>query len=530
MKVWIVVIVFLGGVVMAKSSEKEALKQYCARRDLTRSPEPQPGTSAKKAKEPLFVVQKHAASHMHYDVRLSIDGVLKSWAVPKGPSLDPTDKRLAIPTDDHPLAYATFEGVIPEGEYGAGTVMVFDSGSYENIKKKHGKLVPMRQCYEDGAIEVFLHGTKLRGGFALVRTHPADHRSARWLMIKIDDAYADPKADLSGPKVKSALTARTMHQITQNVEPVEKKEADMSRTIKVGRYTVPITSEDKILFPRAHISKGELIRYYERIAPYMIPHMKDRPITMRRFVHGIGDEGFYQKDASDYFPAWIARVPVEKQDGGVVDYVACNNAATLVYLANQLTIEQHVWLSRSDKLNYPDRMIFDLDPSSKDFNGVRQAALQLKDLLEGELGLCTFVMTTGSRGLHVVVPLKRIHDFDQVHAFAKDVATLMVKRYPQDVTIEMRKAKRRGKVFVDYLRNSWAQTGIAPYSVRAQEGAPVATPLLWKEVSSTTLTPQKFTIKNMFKRLSSKGDLWKDIDAYACTLKDARKALDKLLK
>lgn len=300
------------------------------------------------------------------------------------------------------------------------------------------------------------------------------------------------------------------------------------RTIKLGKYNVDVTSESRILFPKSKITKGEFVAYYERIAPIMIPHIKNRPITMHRFVNGIGKEGFYQKDASDYFPAWIKREPIKKKADGIVNYVVCNNAATLVYLANQLSITNHIWLSKIDKLNYPDRMIFDLDPSKKDFTQVRKAALQLKKLLE-QLGLVPFVMTTGSRGLHVVVPLKRTNTFDQVRAFAKDVAELMVAQYPKYLTTEIRKVKRKGKIFIDTYRNAFAQTGVAPYSVRAKEGAPVAAPLTWSEVRDSRLTPQKYHIKNIFRRLARKGDLWHDINKHAVSLAQARKYLDTLL-
>ena len=297
--------------------------------------------------------------------------------------------------------------------------------------------------------------------------------------------------------------------------------------LKVGRRSVTITHGDRIIFPRAKLSKNDLIDYYLNIADVMLPHMKNRLITMERFVDGANHPGFYQKDASEYFPSWIKTVPVPKKADGVVDYVVCNDTATLVYLVNQVTITFHAWLSKISKLNFPDRMIFDLDPTVKTFVPVREAARLLRNMLQDELGLETFLMTTGSRGLHLVVPIDKKNDFDFVRQFALDVAQLLVARHPQKLTVEIRKAKRGKKIFIDYLRNAFGQTGVTPYSVRARPGAPIATPIEWSELGK--MTPNKFTIKNIFKRLSRVADPWEGIEKRVCSLKTARKTLDQLL-
>jgi len=302
----------------------------------------------------------------------------------------------------------------------------------------------------------------------------------------------------------------------------------MLRKIKIGRYVVEVGNEEKIMFPMANITKGDLISYYQDIAPIMIPYTKGRLISMQRFPNGIGQEGFYQKDAGDYFPAWIKRYPIKKQAGGRVKYITIDYPATLVYLANQACITPHVWLSRVDKLNYPDRMIFDLDPSKGvGFPQVRWTAKQLKKILD-ELQLPTFVMTTGSRGVHVVVPLKRVHDFEYTREFVHDIAHLLAAKYPKKITIHVRKAKRGKRVFVDWLRNAFGQTGVAPYAVRPREGAPIATPITWDELYKKGVTSQQFTIKNIFRRMSKKQCPWKNINKSACTLKKARKKLDQL--
>ncbi len=297
--------------------------------------------------------------------------------------------------------------------------------------------------------------------------------------------------------------------------------------LHVGKRAIIITNPDKILFPKSGITKLEMVEYYQRIAPVMVPHLKNRPISMQRFPEGIGHEGFFQKDASDYFPSWIKRVEVEKGDTSkVVSHVLCNDAATLVYLASQAVITPHIWLSTVNRLNYPDRIIFDFDPSGKDFSQVCKAAKLFKAFLE-ELGLAPFVMTTGSRGLHVNIPIKRELLFDDVRQIARDIAAVMVKQYPKLLTLEVRKEKRKGKIFVDYLRNAWAQTAVAPYAMRAREKAPIATPLGWKEVNSS-LTPQKYNLSNIFKRISRIGDPWEDIDQYAKSVKRVGKELESL--
>lgn len=295
--------------------------------------------------------------------------------------------------------------------------------------------------------------------------------------------------------------------------------------IEVDQHEIELSNEDKIMFPRDKITKGDLIDYYYRIAPIMLPYVRYRPLTMQRFPGGITQEGFYQKDASDYFSDWIRRMPIARKDDGMVNYVVCNNTATLVYLTNQLCVTYHVWLSRVDKLDYPDRMIFDLDPSgSAGFKRVRWAAKKLKYLLD-RIGLKSFVMTTGSRGLHVTVPLKRKHTFDEVRAFAREMAEDLIARYPQKLTLEMRKTKRGDRVFLDILRNTHGFHGVAPYSVRAKPGAPVATPITWDDLFKRRVTPQQFTIRNIFRRLARKADPWADMMQFAQKLGPAQKKL-----
>jgi bifunctional non-homologous end joining protein LigD len=280
--------------------------------------------------------------------------------------------------------------------------------------------------------------------------------------------------------------------------------------MKVGPYIVETSNEDKVFFSQSEITKGDLIQYYRDVAPVMLPHVQGRPVTMHRFPEGIQEEGFYHKEIPDYFPEWVDRVTVRKKEGGINEQVVCNNAATLVYLANQACITLHTWLSRADRLNFPDKLVFDLDPPDEDFEPVRAAAFPLKERLE-TLGLQPFVMTTGSRGVHVVTPLDGSQDFDTVRAFAENLADSLAKEDPRHLTTEQRKNKRGTRVFVDVLRNSYAQTSVAPYAVRAKPGAPIATPLEWDEMEDASTTSQKYNLRNIFQKMDQKDDPWKSI-------------------
>jgi len=288
-----------------------------------------------------------------------------------------------------------------------------------------------------------------------------------------------------------------------------------------------ITNPDKMLFPKAKITKQAFVSYYENIAPIMLPHIKGRPLSMNRFPDGVQGETFYQKEAPDYFPDFIAIQPVEKSDGGIVNYPLINSKSALLYLANYVCVP-HIWLSREPKLNYPDRMIFDLDPApGVSFTTVKWAAKELEQLLDS-LELPAFLMTTGSRGLHIVVPLKRLYLFDEVREFAQELAGYLVEQYSTKLTMQMKKSDRGKKIFVDTLRNAWSATSVAPYAVRAKESAPIATPIKWSELSALS-SPQKYTIKNIFQRVARVGDLWKDIHKKGATLIVARKKLALLM-
>lgn len=296
--------------------------------------------------------------------------------------------------------------------------------------------------------------------------------------------------------------------------------------IKVGRRVVKTSSEDRVLFPRDGITKGEVIDYYRRIAKYMVPHLRERRLTMQRFQPNIDAAPVFQKEMPRHFPAWIDSVAVPKHDG-TVTHIVCNNAETLVYLANQGCLTPHVGSQRVDRNSYPDQMIFDLDPSVDDFEQVREAAWSMRQLLE-EIGLTPFPKTTGSRGLHLVVPLDRKLEFKQVRAIAHRIAEVLVRRRPDDVTTEMLKKNRGGKLFLDTNRNGTAQTAVPAFAVRARDGAPVAMPILWEELEDKHINARTWTIRNACERMEGILDPWKGMSSKVRSLSAAANRLAKL--
>jgi bifunctional non-homologous end joining protein LigD len=291
-----------------------------------------------------------------------------------------------------------------------------------------------------------------------------------------------------------------------------------------GRYSFETSNEDKVLFPGAGITKGDLIDYYRKIAKSMLPHVERRPLTMQRFPDGIEAGGFYEKQAPDHFPGWIERVTVRTADGSQ-EQVTCNKAAALAYLGQQACITPHVWLSRADRLDRPDRVVFDLDPpDGHDFDVVRQAALTFKSLFD-EAGLTAFVKTTGSRGLHVVLPLTPEAGFDDVREWAHRLAEHLAGLHPDTLTTQIRKNKRKGRLYLDTGRNAYGQTAVAPYAVRARPDAPVATPLTWDEVESGEVHARSYTLGNILRRIGRRGDVWSGMARHRRTLRSLEKAI-----
>jgi bifunctional non-homologous end joining protein LigD len=299
----------------------------------------------------------------------------------------------------------------------------------------------------------------------------------------------------------------------------------ISGVVRVDRRAIEISRPEKVLFPEDGITKGDLIEYYARIAPHMLPHLRDRPLTLERYPNGIKTKRFFQKEVSSYFPQWIRTTTVEKV-GGTVTHVVCNDTATLVYIANQACVTPHIFLSRCDKVDTPDQLVIDLDPQGEDFDLVKSTASAFKQLLD-ELTLPAFLKTTGSRGLHVVVPLQRREGYDAVRTFARELAGLVVSQAPKERTMEPLKANRGGRVFIDTNRNGYAQLVAPAFAVRARKGAPISFPVDWSELKKKTLTPNGVTIRDAFERLEETKDPWADFWHSGVTLTKARRKLGR---
>jgi bifunctional non-homologous end joining protein LigD len=289
----------------------------------------------------------------------------------------------------------------------------------------------------------------------------------------------------------------------------------MTESLKIGRREVRITHADRLVFPQAGLTKLDLARHYERVAPLMLPYVRDRPLALQAYPDGIEGDGFFMKAVPKYFPDWVKRATMRKK-GGTITHALAQDAATLVYLAGQNVVTVHTWLSRADKPYQPDRLTLDFDPSGGGFAEVRAAARAAGERLR-DLGLSTYAMTTGSRGVHVVCPLRRGPDFDEVHGFARALAEKMVADDPDHLTLEWHKAERGMRIYVDVNRIQYAQHAVAPYAVRPRPAAPVAVPLHWDELQDPELTPDKWTVETIGPRLEN-GDPWEGMMRHARAL------------
>lgn len=299
--------------------------------------------------------------------------------------------------------------------------------------------------------------------------------------------------------------------------------------MQINGHQVELSNRDKVFFPDEGLTKGDMIDYYLAVAEVMLPHLADHGVSMQRLPDGLDGQRFYQKDAPNHYPDWIATVKVPKREGGSFRAPIIESKAALAYLANQAVVTPHLYLARADDLEHPDKMIYDLDPpgGGDDFGPVRQAALDVRDIMD-ELGMRAWAATTGSKGFHVVVSLDRSADFDEARRFAHDAARVLVARHSDRYTLEQRKDKRKGLIFLDVLRNAYGATAVAPYAVRARPGAPVATPIDWSELADGA-GARDWTIRNVAKRLEAKDDPWADIRRHPYKLGSHRDDLDKLV-
>jgi bifunctional non-homologous end joining protein LigD len=456
------------------------LTKYKSKRNLKLSGEPAAKIKTKRTKKLIFVIQEHHASHLHYDFRLEVDGVLKSWAVPKEPTMDPSIKRLAVEVEDHPYDYKDFEGQIPSG-YGAGTVEIWDKGTYQiddlDAKETEKRVI---EGFKKGGFHFSLYGKKLKGEFSLIRLKKSANKN-EWLLIK-------------------------------------KKEEQPKDSLE---FSSELTNLDKIYWPKEKITKGELIQYYHDIAPWILPYLKDRPVSLRRYPNGITGEKFFQKNVVKH-PHWIETIPVKHPDK-TVHYMLIQNIESLLYVANLGCIELHPFFSRVQNLLYPDFLVFDLDPKSSTFEKVILIAQALHKLLD-DIGVPSFCKTSGATGLHIVVPLQAQYLYEQAREFAKRIGLKIRDQLPEIATLERSIQKRSGKVYIDCYQNNFSQTLACVYGVRARPKAPVSTPLHWSEVTKG-LNPMRFTMKTIFERLDKLGDLFSPVLGKGADLTKALQSL-----
>jgi bifunctional non-homologous end joining protein LigD len=489
------------------ASPRQKLKTYRAKRDFGVTPEPAGGSARRKKSGPMFVVQKHAATRLHYDFRLEIEGVLVSWAIPKGPALDPSVKRLAARTEDHPMEYGDFEGIIPAGEYGGGAVIVWDTGTWQPDGDP-------RAALDKGHLKFDLHGHKLRGRFHLVRTR--GQKGDSWLFFKGKDQEArtdgtvpwDEASVVSGRTIEDIAAApdrvwRSNRPATGKKKPPVSPKSDLSALIAAlpGALPrgVPLSNLDKVLYPEQGLTKGALVAYYAAAGERMMPHLAGRPLTLVRCPDGRHKHCFYQKHSKDGQPPAIHRVPIE-EEGETTEYMAVDDLAGLLGLVQLGALEIHTWGCRVDRLDRPDVLIFDLDPDEAlSWSTVVDAAFEVREQLAG-LGLESFAKTTGGKGVHLVVPIERRTDWEQSKAFCHDVANALVHSRRDRYVAVAGKSRRVGKIFVDYLRNGFGASAIAPYSTRSREGATVSAPVTWDELKKG-IDPQELTVTTMPARL-----------------------------
>ena len=523
------------------------LETYHAKRDFSRTPEPK----GKIAKRNLhrFVVQEHHASKLHFDFRLEMDGVLKSWSMPKGPSLDPLDKRFAVPTEDHPVEYLKFQGHIPEGNYGAGEHMIWDTGRYELVSGDN----PLEQL-EAGRLNFRLHGEKLQGAFTLLRM-----RENQWLLIKSRDEFAeagwklkllvevegwneakpkgakssDQKRIVQGEVKKYRTGAKNKDvRILPASRAFKTEELTGNIQIKTSGEQIALTNLGKVFWPEDGYTKGDLVRYYYEASKFILPYLKDRPLIMKRYPNGIEGKFFHQHDV-DEVPDFVRTVSLEVEDGGghTVDYIVGDNLPTSLYMAYLGAIERHPWHSRASDLDHPDWLVFDLDPvEGISYSTICELALAVRRTLE-QIGLECYPKTSGSRGMHVYVPVKPVYIYDEIAVFAERVATIVARENSEMATVERSlKKRKKGQIYLDHMQNAKGKSVVAPYSVRPRRGATVSAPLEWKEVEDKKVTPKDFTIKNLNSRVASKGDLFKSVLNNKQDLKDAIKKADDLIK
>jgi bifunctional non-homologous end joining protein LigD len=506
------------------SAAADRLTTYRRRRDFSITPEPsgeRQGSEPPAASGHRFVVQRHRATRLHYDLRLEAAGVLLSWAVPKGPTLDPTAKRMAVHVEDHPLGYFDFEGVIPAGEYGGGDVIVWDWGTWQLTDGDD----PVA-AVEAGDLHFDLFGEKLRGHFALVRRGAQGAREQWMLFHKRDqhavegwDAEHHPRSVKSGrtnDEVKTSPAETWSSNAVRNTPDAEELSALDALPARggqwaIGAHTLKLTNLDKVLIPatRPHeaVTKRDLIRHYAVLAPAILPYLADRPINLHRYPDGIDQPGFWHKARPTHAPDWLGSWRNEEADPGETEvYSVLDSAAALAWAANFGAIELHPWTSTTDQPRRPTWAMVDIDPgASTSFDDVMVLAVLHRTAL-AHLGVEACPKLTGRRGLQIWIPVASRYTFDETRVWVERLSRIIGATVPEMVSWEWEKSKRKGLVRLDYTQNAINKTLVAPFSVRPAPGAPVSVPIGWNELDGPDLRPDRWTIRTIGERLADVGD------------------------
>ena len=529
---------------------EKPLAGYKRKRDFKRTPEPagaEPAGARQGAAR--FVVQRHRARRLHYDLRFEIGGVLVSWAVPRGPTLDPAVKRSAIHVEDHPIEYLDFEGVIPRGEYGAGDVIVWDRGTWE----PHATDDPAA-AVAAGELHADVYGSKLAGRLVLVRRGAGRGDQDQWLLLHKRDEHAvkgwDPE-----DYPKSVLSGRTNDEVKASPERMWRSDLPPSQaSVVVGRPAIAgpgddelaaldslgnggtwevfgrrlrLTNLDKELFPARRgerpVTKREFVAYSARIAPVVLPYLAGRALNMHRYPNGAGEKGFWHKQLPGHAPGWLPRWDNPDADPGeTTTYLVVDEPAALVWAANFGALEWHAWTSCTDRPDLPSYALIDIDPGADTpWEDVLMLARLHRTALE-HLGVTGQPKVTGRRGIQIWIPVTRGPGFGETRDWVEQLSRAVGGAVPGVVSWKWDVRERGGLARLDYTQNAINKTLVAPYSPRAAPGAPVSAPIEWDELDDPGLRSDGFTIRTMPDRLARRGDPFCPVLAGAQSLPSLR--------
>jgi bifunctional non-homologous end joining protein LigD len=515
-------------------------------RDFERTAEPRGADEAGAAGARHFVVQKHRARRLHYDLRLEVDGVLASWAVPKGPTLDPKARRLAVHVEDHPMEYADFEGAIPRGEYGGGDVTVWDRGTWTPVRD-----VDPARAIADGELHFDLSGEKLKGRFLLVRRGADRAAKEQWLLLHKDDEFAEPGWDPE-QHPESVKSGRTNDEVAADPDamwhgdrPAAEAEVAVAkrrparrpkRHAPKGRWKPPAAAElaalddlgakgewelqgkvlaltnlDKVLFPgrdgEAPVTKRDLIRYHAVIGPMMLPYLANRPINLHRYPNGVDKPGFWHKAVPSHAPQWLPRWRYDDARPGETEwYFVPDGPPALAWFANYGAVELHPWTSQLPDVHAPTWANIDIDPGTRSsFDDVVLLARLYRTALE-HVGVVGGPKVTGQRGIQIWVPVREGYSFDDTRAWVEAMSRAVGAVVPELVSWKWHKSDRAGLARLDYTQNAINRTLVAPFSARPKPGAPVSVPITWDELDDPDLLPDHWTIRTVVDRVRTVGD------------------------